>query len=276
VIVRPLPIGLALSGGTAKSTLHVGVVKALVEAGLPIDYIAGTSGGGIAATAYAAGCSIEEMENIANNLSWWKLARVKLTRLGFVSSQPIETFMEGILKVSNFEDLNIPCAVPVTELTTGERVTFSRGPIATIVRASCSIPQIYLPVEIDGGYYVDGGLAEYIPVDSVQYFGNQFTIAVSLASKNETYEKPKHILQLIMQITNMIARQNIAESMAKADFVIQPDTENYSAFDFAKSEQLIELGYQYARQNIDSIRTAWQRKSRLWSRLKRRFSDRDR
>ena len=82
-VIKPLSIGLALSGGTAKSVGHVGAVRALVESDLNIDYIAGTSGGAIVASAHAAGLSIEQMEKAANELTWGKLASIKLSRLGF-------------------------------------------------------------------------------------------------------------------------------------------------------------------------------------------------
>lgn len=262
-----LPVGVALSGGTARSVLHVGVLKALAEAGIPIDYIAGTSGGSIAAAVYAFGEPIETMEKVATGLSWWKLASIRVRRLGFISSQPIETFLDKTLQGARFEDLRTPCAIPVTDLVTGEAVMFNSGPVARVVRASCSIPQIYLPVEIDGRPYVDGGLAEYLPVQSVQSFGPQFTIAVNLNTRLREYQTPRHKLGLVIQFTSMVARQNVGRSVALADYVLHPDVDSYSPFDFSSAGELIELGYRFTKERVEDIKREWRRKSGPLGRL---------
>lgn len=271
-----LPVGVALSGGTARSVLHVGVLKALLESGIPINFIAGTSGGSIAASMYAFGEPIGVMEDVAKGLSWWKLASIRVSRLGFISSRPIELFLDKTLQGAKFEDLKIPCAVPLTDLATGERVVFKKGPVARVVRASCSIPQIYLPVEIEGRHYVDGGLAEYLPVQSVQSFGRQFTIAVNLNTQVREYKTPKHKLGLIIQFTTMVARQNIGPSVCRADYVLHPDVNDYSAFDFSAAGELIELGYRYTRTRVEDIKREWRRKSRWTGRLQTYWRNRRR
>lgn len=263
-----LPVGVALSGGTARAVLHVGVLKALLEGGIPIDYIAGTSGGSIAAANFAFGEPVDVMEQAAKSLSWWKLASIRFSRLGFISSQPIEDFLDKTLKGARFEDLKTPCAIPLTDLVTGRRVRFSAGPVARVVRASCSIPQIYLPVEIDGRHYVDGGLSEYLPVQSVQDFGPQFTIAVNLNTEAGDYKPPRNRLGVILQFISMVSRQNVDGSVRRADYVIHPDVDAYSSFDFSAAGDLIDLGYRYTRVRIDNIKREWQWRSRWTTRLR--------
>jgi NTE family protein len=263
-----LPVGLALSGGTARSIAHVGVIRALREAGLPIAYVAGTSGGAIVATILAAGASDERLTEIAGSVGWRDLARFKLSTLGLVSSKPIERLMNEVLPGARFEGLQLPCAVTVTNLLTGRREAFARGPLARVVRASCSIPQIYLPVEIEGAPYVDGGLAEYLPVQTVQEFGPQFTLAVNLAPRRERYARPRHYLQLVMLLTNMVAQQNLGPSLKRADFVLHPPVERFSPFDFGRARSLMDLGYETTRAHIAEIERAWRRKSSWWRRIK--------
>ncbi len=269
--MSPLPIGVALSGGTAKSMFHIGAIRAFEEAGLPIDYLAGTSGGSIVAVMIASGMPFANIEELAGRMSWWKLASIKLTKLGFVSSEPIQHFIKDVLQDANFEDLAIPCAVPVTNLLTGGKAVFKTGPVAPVVRASCSIPQIYLPVELNGDHYVDGGLSEYLPVETVRDFGEQFTIGINLSTKRSRYQRPQNILQLIMQITNMIAKQNISHSMRCADFLLNPDIDAFSSFDFGKTRQLIEMGYRHTNENMDALQATWRKKSRAWRRLLHRI-----
>lgn len=265
--MKRLPVGLALSGGTAKAVTHVGILKALLEAEIPIDMIAGTSGGSIVAAFHAYGMPVSQIEDLANKLNWRKLASIKLTRLGFISSRRIEEFVRDYINDVTFAQLKIPCRVIATDLLTGEKCVFKSGEVATAVRASCSIPQIYLPVEIRGGYYVDGGLSEYLPIETIKEEGNYFAIGAHLGHSRDKYERPRHILQLVMQITGLMARKNYLISSQKADFLIHPDIDGYSAYDFDSSDQLIDVGYRLAKSMIPDLMSAWQKQSRLWRRL---------
>ena len=260
--MRDIKIGVALSGGTAKSVTHVGVLKALTEAGIPIDYVAATSGGSIVAAMYASGMPISTMESVAIAMSWRKLVSIKLTLLGFISSQRIEEFIEELIGDIDFSDLNVPTEVVATDLVTGAKRVFREGKVSRAVRASCSIPQIYLPVEIDGGYYVDGGLAEYLPIETCAAMGADFVIGSHLGPVDDIYRRPHHILQLVIQIVGLMARKNFVVSEKKADFVIHPNLDGYSSFDFEHASDMIAKGYAEAAGSIDELRRQ----------IKRRFS----
>lgn len=247
-------IGLALSGGTAKSVAHVGVIKALSEAGIPIHVVAGTSGGSIVGSMLASGMPVSTMEAVASNMSWRKLVSIRLTRMGFISSERIAEFVRETLGDLTFEDLNLPTAVVATNLVTGDKKVFQSGPLAIAVRASCSIPQIYLPVEIDNQYYVDGGLCEYLPVETALALGADFVIASHLAPIDPSYRRPQNILQLVVQITGLIARKNFPISERLASFIIHPNVDAYSSFDFDHSEEMIEIGYDTARRALPALR----------------------
>jgi NTE family protein len=264
-------IGLALSGGTAKSVTHVGVIKALVEADIPISYVAGTSGGSIVGTMFATGMPISTMETVAKTMSWRKLVSIRLTRMGFISSERIQDFVIETVGNLRFEDLAIPSGVTATNLVTGDRKIFKSGPVALAVRASCSIPQIYLPVEIDGEFYVDGGLAEYLPVETAQELGAEFVIASQLAPVDPSYRRPKNILQLVIQVTGLMARKNFPISEAKADFVIHPNVDAYSSFDFEHSAEMIEIGYDTTKRVIADLKETWQRAGGLGPRIARKL-----
>ncbi len=272
--MHSLPIGLALSGGTAKSVTHVGVIKALVEAEIPISYVAGTSGGSIVATMFATGMPVSTMEEAARTMSWRKLIKIKLTRLGFISSKRIEDFVRETIGDVAFSDLRMPCAVVATNLVTGEKRAFTEGPVAPAVRASCSIPQVYLPVDIDGEFYVDGGLAEYLPVETARDLGARFVIASHLGPVDRKYRRPHHILHLVMQITGLMAHKNYVVSETLADVIIHPNLDRYSSFDFDHAGDMIETGYNAASRMIDTIRAEYARccgwKARLLAALRKK------
>lgn len=264
-----LPVGIALSGGTAKSVTHVGVLKALVESEVPISYMAGCSGGSIVGTMFSSGMPMSTMEAVATTMSWRKLVSIKLTRLGFISSERIENFVRDTIGDLSFDELKIPTAVVATNLVTGTRKVFRRGPVARAVRASCSIPQVYLPVEIDGEYYVDGGLAEYLPIETLEELGAGLLIGANLGPVDPTYRRPHHILQLVLQITGLMARRNLAVSERRAHVIIHPDLDRYSSFDFDNAGELIEIGYQATMAMIDDLRSEWKRRSGFFARLYR-------
>jgi len=247
-------VGLALSGGTAKSVTHVGVIKALVEAGIPISFVSGTSGGSIVGSMFTSGMPISTMEAVASTMSWRKLVSIRLTRLGFISSERIADFVMETLGDLTFEEMNLPTAVVATNLVTGDKKVFRTGRLAPAVRASCSIPQIYLPVEIDGEYYVDGGLSEYLPVETAQELGADFVIASHLAPIDPTYRRPHNILQLVVQVTGLMARKNFPFSERRASFIVRPNVDAYSSFDFEHADEMIEIGYDATRRGIPALR----------------------
>jgi NTE family protein len=187
-------------------------------------------------------------------MSWRKLVSIRLTRMGFISSERIEEFVTETIGNLRFEDLAVPCGVVATNLVTGDRKIFREGAVARAVRASCSIPQIYLPVEIDGEYYVDGGLSEYLPVETALEMGAEFVIASHLAPIDPSYRRPHHILQLVVQVTGLMARKNFPISERKASFIIHPNVDAYSSFDFEHAEEMIEIGYDATRRILPELR----------------------
>ena len=134
-------IGLALSGGAARGMAHVGVLRALLENGIPIDCVAGTSAGSIVGGAFAAGMTIDEIADLGRKLRWRHIGRLTMSRLGLQSNARLERFMRTRLPITKFEDLPIPFAVVATDLKTGEPVVMKdEGDVPFAIRASCTIP----------------------------------------------------------------------------------------------------------------------------------------
>jgi len=270
-----LPLAIAFSGGTAKSVAHIGVLKALEEEGIEPVAVAGTSGGGIVAALYASGMPVSSMEELGRHMSWRKLLSIKLSRLGFISSSGIEDFIREHIGDLTFAELKKPCFIVATDLETGAKRVFDSGSVARAVRASSSIPQIFLPVEIEGHYYIDGGFSEYLPVDTLQERLRVFAVGSHLAPVVSIYRRPRHVLQLIMQLTGIMARKNYLISEKKADFLIHPDLDRYSAFDFDHAAEMMEIAYETTRRSLPSLLAAWKRAGTLrgriarWRRLRR-------
>jgi NTE family protein len=246
-------LGLALSGGTARTVSHIGVIKALEEAGVRIDCVAGTSGGSLIAALYAAGFSGVEIERLAVATRWKHLASVTMPRLGFLSSHRIQEFLEDAIGEVTFSQLSRPLAVVATNLSNGQRRVFTSGSVGLAVRASCSIPQIFAPCEIDGELYIDGGIVEYLPVAALAPFNPQVVIAVNLGAYRDPLRRPKHILQIILQMTSVVSRQNVPASEALASYVLRPNLAKFSPFMLERTKDMIRIGYEEAMQHMPQI-----------------------
>lgn len=270
--VRTVPVGLALSGGTAKSVAHAGVIKALEEHGIEIDYLSGTSGGSLVAVLYAAGRSSEELITTATGMQWSKLAGLTLPKMGFLSSEKIRDFIISEIGDVDFDDLAIPTAVVATDLTSGEKVVMREGRVAVACQASSSIPEIYAPVKVDGHLMVDGGLVEYLPVEALAGFGEMFKIAVNLGMVHGLRKEPHNMLEVVMQVTGFVAQQNAVVSEGFADFVIRPNVERFSPFALKKAPEIIDEGYRAAVASIPSLKRAIEDYASPAGRMRRRFT----
>ncbi len=264
-------LGLALSGGTAKVIAHIGVLRALEEADLRPRILAGTSGGSLIAICYAAGLGPDELAALATEVNWKKLATIHLPKLGLLSSKRIEDFLVDLLGDIRFEDLKTPTRVVTCNLLTGAKTVFSKGRVAPVVRASCSIPQIFSPVEIDGGLYTDGGVIEYRPVETLLAAGAAVNVGVHLGAFRDFSQAPSHLVGMILRVTGLVASRNARASARLADVVLKPDLTAFGGFDLTRSEEMIDVGYETALRQIPRIRELLAESNSMWGKLKSKW-----
>ena len=178
-------VGLALGGGGARGLAHIGVLKALEEASIPIDMIAGTSAGAMVGGCYAVERNAAAMEEIVLGIDWRKMARLVDPNLlllgkGFVHGEKIKAFCKSIIGDMKFEDLEIPLAVVAADAETTEEIVINKGPVAEAMRASISMPVILTPVKWGSRFLIDGGIVNPVPVDVVRSMGAEVVIAVDV------------------------------------------------------------------------------------------------
>jgi NTE family protein len=247
-------IGLALSGGGARGLAHVGVLRVLTEAGIPIDYVAGTSAGALAGVTYCAGMSPDEMEHFAMQINWTYMARPTLSSSGLLSSKRLESWLKFILGDIRFCDLKTPLAIVATDLDSGKPVSLTTGRVGPAVRASCSVPGLFTPVTIDGRRLVDGGISDNLPIDVVQRMGAEYVIAVDLM---EPHLQPEWgpLGSGIFSILTMIERSGGGPE--EADCAIYPAVHGPGLFfDFRYRNQMLAAGEIAARQKLHQIESA--------------------
>jgi NTE family protein len=268
---KPIEIGLALSGGTAKSVAHVGVLKALGDAGIRTTCVAGTSGGAIVAALFAAGRSVEEMAEVARRTRLLDLGRIGFRRLGLFNSDKLYRLVADQIGEIGFSQLKIPCGIVVTNLITGGAEVIREGIVALAAQASCSIPQIYAPVEMNGSLYVDGGLVEYLPTRALLPFDPPVIVGSNLGF-HRILRPPHHMFSLVIHVMGIVAQANASVSESIADVMITPDLGRFSPFEIKEAEAMIEVGYEETMRRIPDIEQAWEQYHSLPARARRWWS----
>lgn len=252
-------VGVALCGGIAYGVAQIGVLQALEEAGIQIDCLAGTSAGAIIATAYASGIPVSRIAEIGINTNWGELFSFRPSRKGLVSSGPIEEYIRKYLKVNNFEQLKKPLAVVTTDICSGEEVIFTRGPLDKAVRASCSIPGIYSPVELEGRQLADGGMAENVPVKALKSLGADVVIAVNLFGHHQVFPPASNVFQILMRVWYFFVREE-SGWREQADVIIEPDLRLFDLFDFSAGKEIIAAGEKETKKHLPKIKQVIQRR----------------
>lgn len=257
----PAPaIGVALGGGFARGIAHVGVLKVLEEEGIPVHCIAGTSVGALIGAAYCSGLSINELVDIAYNVRFASFARWTLSRMGFASNDRMVTFLTRLLKARTFEESRIPLGVVATEFSTGKGEVFQTGSLIGPVRASCAYPGMFLPVNVDGRWFVDGMLSHPVPSVPLREMGAQRVIAVHLKGQWCGQGAPRHLFDVIGQ-SFAIAQDRMDHSWRPAaDLVIEPDVEGFRYDDFRRAGELLKAGEIAMRSALPEVRKWMDRK----------------
>ena len=269
-----MKIGLALSGGAARGIAHIGALKALKEAQIPIDMVAGTSSGALIGALYASRLDIETIERVALDLKWREFADFTLPKMGLISGKGIEEFISEHTGVSDFKELKIPLAIITTDLISEREVVFREGLLARIVQASCSIPGVYTPVKYKDMLLVDGGVINILPTDVLRRMGADFVIGVDVNTKATIGPEPKNVFQVILQSWDVISRQGAKRARQDADLIIYPEIGDISKVDLKRARELLQAGYQATREVIPQITKEMKRKKRIIYRVKRKILER--
>jgi len=257
--LQPVPlkrpsIGIALGGGFARGLAHVGILKVFEEEGIPVDFVAGTSVGSVIGAAYCSGISAKELEEIAGLVRFKHFARWTISRYGIASNDRMAGFLQKMLKVRTFEELKIPLAVTATDFVSGDPVVFRSGPLIDPVRASCSYPGMFLPVNIGGRLLVDGMLAHAVPTVPLREMGADRVLGVYLSAHWVNLKGPRHVFDVVGQCFSIAQQKMCGLWESAADVVLTPDVRGFSYDGFERSSELIASGEKVARIALPQIK----------------------
>ncbi len=278
-------VGLVLSGGGAKGFAHVGVLKVLEEAGIRVDYIAGTSMGAVIGGLYAAGYNARELDSILRKYDLTALIRDDLPRSSYsfyhkknegkyAFSLPIDNWKIGLPSVSkgqnvfnlisqltehvhgitDFSKLPIPFFCIATDLETGEEVILDKGSLPEAIRASGSFPGLLTPVKIDDRVLVDGGIVNNYPIEELKAKGVDYIIGVNVMGQLLEESKLNSVPLILGQIAGFQVYKNIDKKSKMTDVYIKPDISEYNDFSFNDVNDIILVGEVAAREQIKEIK----------------------
>ncbi|MDE1713534.1 patatin-like phospholipase family protein, partial (plasmid) [Chromobacterium amazonense] len=252
--------GLALGGGAAKGFAHIGVIKVLEGAGIVPDIITGTSAGSVVGSLYASGLNGVQLQQRAMALDQADLTDWTLSTKGVLKGEKLQNWINAQVGNKPLEKLPRPFGAVATELDSGRKVVFRVGNTGQAVRASASIPNVFLPVKIGGKRYVDGGLVSPVPVSAAKEMGAQFVIAVDITARPKP-GKAVGFLSMLDQSLNIMNGPALALELKQADVVIRPDVLDIGSADFDSRNQAILEGEKAAQQMLPQIRKLLQQKS---------------
>ena len=246
-------VGLALGGGGAKGVAHIGVLKALEEANIQIDYLAGTSVGAMVASLYAFNVDVNTISDLARRLTISDITTFKLNKTGFFTTDLLRKLLIDYVGDVNIEEASIPLAIVATDINTGEAVIFRQGSLADAVCASASIPGIYIPMTLNGRTLVDGGLVQNVPVQPVKDMGAGVVIASHLSSVDR-YEEPKNVLDVMRNAFEIAVSQHTKGEVEMADLLIAMDLSDFSHRDNTeRHDELFAIGYETAAKQLSNF-----------------------
>ena len=297
--VKRLKIGLVLGGGGARGLAHIGVLEWLEEHQIPVDYVAGTSMGGLVGGLYAMGMRPSELRDLVNRIDWEEalrgnpsysqsLLRRKEDRrdypglqlgwndglrigAGLNAGHFVSLILDRIAlpywQLRDFDELPIPFRCVAADIITANAVVLRDGPIAEALRATMAIPAVFTPVQRGSQLLVDGGVLNNVPTDVVKAMGADVIIAVNVGTPLRTRKDLQSLIGILDQTSYLAAVQNIRRNLSLADIVLTPELGDYTSRSFAAGEALFKAGYAAAAareselRRLEMGRTEWERYS---------------
>ena len=255
-------IGLALGGGGAKGLAHIGVIKALEEAQIPIDFIAGTSMGALVGGWYALDKNIKFLENlflkIGQQDSFRPEKMLKSGNRALFQNKSILEFLNLGFGRKEFGDCEIFFQAVATNVEDGSEEILKEGRLSQAIEASIATPIIFSPIKIGEKIMMDGGFSNPVPADLARSMGADVILAVDVSSHwvnlPQNLSSAKNMYSAILSSFSAVEYQIAKHILPEADLIVRPAVTHYSFLDFPRAEEIIGAGYQETKKNLNALR----------------------
>jgi NTE family protein len=286
-----LRVGVAFGGGAARAFAHIGVLRTLLRADIPVHIVTGCSMGAIIGGGYAASLDVDETErrmlayvegeafrgkaldifrgtrDPADRFSLMRFLKRGIYygrmffKASFFTMEEFRQAVEGIVPDVSIEDLKVPFACNAAHLKTGEERIFDKGLLRPAVMASSAIPGIFPPVPIGEDAYIDGGWVDPIPVRAARALGADFVIAVDVSYRIRTAAEYQRGFSLVNRGVEIKTHRLIELSRSLADAVVRVDVDDIAWADFVRAREIIVRGEEAALKTVDEMSTKiWREK----------------
>lgn len=241
----PDNIGIVLSGGGARGISHLGALQAIDEWGIRPKFISGTSAGAIVGALYAAGQPPAEILNFITKTNILRYFKPSSNFTGLLRLEKTAEAFRLFLAEDNFESLKIPLFVNATDIERGETVFFHSGELIKPLQAASCIPLLFEPVEIDGRFYIDGGILNNLPAEPL---AERCDYIIGIHSNAVSELKISNMRQVIERTFHLIINANIASRKPLCHLFIEPpEMAAYKVFDVAKAREIFDVGYRHTQ-----------------------------
>jgi len=248
-------VGLCLGSGGARGLAHIGVLQVLEENGIVPDIISGCSAGAIFGAVYAAGTNLNLLEKFMGTVEAGDIVDLGIPlHGGFLSGDKIEEVVATLTHNLSFDETRIPFVCIATDLITGEMKAFEKGKLHRAVRASMAVPGVFTPAEIDGHFYVDGGVLEELPVRVLRERGADVVITSDLGIKRNFFD-PEHPspIDILRRSSDIMQAQMTLRQADKGDVVIRPDASFMGLLKINGYEESVAAGREKAKEALPRI-----------------------
>lgn len=246
---------LVLSGGSARGMAHLGVVKVLKREKIKFDLVVGTSIGALIGAIYCLDQSLDEVEKIALKITAGDILDVTISRMGLTEGNRLENLIKHTIGNKTFKDLKIPLAITALDIESGEEAYFTDGDdLAKIIKASCSLPGIFKPVELNGKLFIDGGISQHLPTDIARRLGAEIIVAADVGFCVKR-GKINNMLGVIMQSIQIMGEELSLYQSSKADILIKPKLgAEIDQLAFQKAAEIIKKGEEATEEKLPLIK----------------------
>ena len=240
-------IALVLSGGGARGISHIGAIKALMEQGIKPDIISGTSVGAFIGALVAYGYSPDDILNIFLKTKFLRFLRFGFSLGGLLRIDQAEGILKKLIPENAFEALKISLVVTTTDIHAGTEVCFRTGELAIPILASCCLPGLFKPIHFEGKDLVDGAISHNMPVAAIE---NEADYIIGIHCNPMVIQKSsRHMHAITYRSFRLAMRGKAKASLDRCDLLIEaPDLYNYNIFDFTKTQELFDIGYNYTKE----------------------------
>lgn len=251
---QPIRVALVLGSGGARGYAHIGVIKALEQAGVPIDLIVGASAGGLIGAVYADSADASQLEKImlSTDLHSFVDINLKPAQGGIITGSQEHRFLENNLKARTFDELKIKYVAVAAQLSNGKSIALNQGALIPAIQASTALPGLVRPVQINGMFLVDGGAVDPIPVAVARQYHPQIIIAVDV-SQPLPESLPKSSWGVYSRGQEMIWLSLTHYSSQGADIIIRPHVGNTGTFAVNLRQQMVQAGEQATLADLPAI-----------------------